>query len=199
MWESIGSLTFAEASWWSWNWDSSIWCLWDETQTSTCSCLGSSHTPPHTDVPSKDCQHFWGNVWAVLGWHCEGKQETEQGLLKKDNDLLHDIGWLFHKSIFFSAWVCTKCLPSVQTLRNYRKRVDGSPGFSTTAMNMIKQKVTEMHNESKQLFLSVSCDDMSIRYIFLHIKGAASRDFWPIFFINGTHLVPWKIHFCDDI
>ena len=110
MWESIGSLTFAETSWWSWNWDSSIWCLWDETQTSTCSCLGSSHTPPHTDVPSKDCQHFWGNVWAVLGWHCEGKQETEQGLLKKDNDLLHDIGWLFHKSIFFSAWVCTKML-----------------------------------------------------------------------------------------
>ena len=70
-----------------------------------------------------------------------------------------------------------KCLPSVQTLRNYRKRVDGSPGFSTTAMNMIKQKVTEMHNQSKKLFLSVSCDDMSIRYIFLHIKGTVQQDF----------------------
>ena len=81
------------------------------------------------------------------------------------------------KAYSFLRESAQKCLPSVQTLRNYRKRVDGSPGFSTTAMNMIKQKVTEMHNESKQLFLSVSCDDMSIRYIFLHIKGAMSRDF----------------------
>ena len=71
------------------------------------------------------------------------------------------------KAYSFLRESAQKCLPSVQTLRNYRKRVDGSPGFSTTAMNMIKQKVTEMHNESKQLFLSVSCDDMSIRYIFL--------------------------------
>ena len=71
------------------------------------------------------------------------------------------------KAYSFLRESAKKCLPSVRTLRRYRKRVDGSPGFSTTAMNMIKQKVTEMHNESKQLFLSVSCDDMSIRYIFL--------------------------------
>ena len=71
------------------------------------------------------------------------------------------------KAYSFLRESAQKCLPSVQTLRNYRKRVDGSAGFSTTAMNMIKQKVTEMHNESKQLFLSVWCDDMSIRYIFL--------------------------------
>ena len=70
------------------------------------------------------------------------------------------------KAYSFLRESAKKCLPSVRTLRRYRKRVDGSPGFSTTAMNMIKQKVTEMHNESKQLFLSVSCDDMSIRYIF---------------------------------
>lgn len=66
-----------------------------------------------------------------------------------------------------------KCLPSLQTLKNYRKRVDGSPGFSTTAMNMLKRKVTEMHSDSKQLFVSVSCDDMSIRYKYIcsaHLK-----------------------------
>ena len=114
IWESIGYFTFADASWWSWNWDSSLWSQWEETQAWTCSCLGASHTPPHTDVhctvPSKDCQHFWGNVWTVFGWQCERKQQTEQGILKRDNDLLHDIGWLFNKSIFFSAWVYQKML-----------------------------------------------------------------------------------------
>ena len=64
-----------------------------------------------------------------------------------------------------------KCLPAVGTLRNYRKRVDGSPGFSTTAMNMLKRKVTEMRDASKNLFISVSCDDMSIRYShFAHLR-----------------------------
>ena len=50
IWESIGYFTFADASWWSWNWDSSLWSQWEETQAWTCSCLGASHTPPHTDV-----------------------------------------------------------------------------------------------------------------------------------------------------
>lgn len=55
------------------------------------------------------------------------------------------------------------CLPSTETLRKYRKRVDGSPGFSVPALKMIQRKVEEMKTNSKNLFLSLSCDDMSIR------------------------------------
>lgn len=59
--------------------------------------------------------------------------------------------------------VFQNCVPSEKTLRNYRKRVDGSPGFSAAALRMISRKVTEMKETSKNLFVSLSCDDMSIR------------------------------------
>jgi hypothetical protein len=55
------------------------------------------------------------------------------------------------------------CLPSERTLRRYRRRVDGSPGFSASALKMIRNKVHEMASMSHKLFLSLSCDDMSIR------------------------------------
>jgi len=55
------------------------------------------------------------------------------------------------------------CLPCMSTIRNYRKRIDGSPGFSAAALNMITNKVKEMTDQSKKLFVSISCDDMSIR------------------------------------
>ena len=64
-----------------------------------------------------------------------------------------------------------KCLPSPNTLRNYRKRVDGSPGFSAAALQMIKRKVAELHEKSRHLFVSISCDDMSIRNIF-YVKNS---------------------------
>lgn len=60
--------------------------------------------------------------------------------------------------------VANNSLPSRQTLQKYRNRVDGSPGFSSTALKMITSKAEEMSIESKKLFLSLSCDDMSIRY-----------------------------------
>ena len=62
--------------------------------------------------------------------------------------------------------VANKCLPSQKTLRNYQKRVDGSHGFSAAALQKIKRKVAELEEKSRQLFVSISCDDMSIRYIF---------------------------------
>jgi hypothetical protein len=34
---------------------------------------------------------------------------------------------------------------------------------------MIKSKVGEMSQQSKKLFLSLSCDDISIRFILVHI------------------------------
>lgn len=61
------------------------------------------------------------------------------------------------------------CIPSPETLKNYRNRVDGSPGFSAAALNMVKLKVSEMSECSKKLFLSLSCDDISIRCIFYSI------------------------------
>lgn len=63
----------------------------------------------------------------------------------------------------FLRGVAKDCLPSVVTLRKYRKRVDGSPGFSKAAFQMIKNKVEEMEKKSRKLFISISCDDMSIR------------------------------------
>jgi len=42
--------------------------------------------------------------------------------------------------------------------------VDGSPGFSLCALRMVKSKVEELAQDSKKLYLSLSCDDMSIRY-----------------------------------
>ena len=165
IWESIGYFTFADASWWSWNWDSSLWSQWEETQAWTCSCLGASHTPPHTDV---HCTAFFGEMSELfLDGTVRGNNNRNKAYSRKMMIFCMTLVGYSTKAYSFLRESAKKCLPSVRTLRRYRKRVDGSPGFSTTAMNMIKQKVTEMHNESKQLFLSVSCDDMSIRYIFL--------------------------------
>jgi hypothetical protein len=58
------------------------------------------------------------------------------------------------------------CIPSPETLKNYRNRVDGSPGFSSAALKMVKSKVIEVAETSRKLFLSLSCDDISIRCIF---------------------------------
>ena len=56
-----------------------------------------------------------------------------------------------------------KCIPSTRTLQTYRNRVDGSPGFSTKDMIMIENKVSQISKRSKRLFISLSCDDISIR------------------------------------
>lgn len=57
----------------------------------------------------------------------------------------------------------SKCLPSRSTLTRFRNKVDGSPGFSTAALKMIKTKTGEMKANGKDLYLSLSCDDISIR------------------------------------
>ena len=56
-----------------------------------------------------------------------------------------------------------KCIPSLDTLTKYRNRVDGTPGFSKSAIDMIKTKVNTHKSEGKQLYLSLSSDDISIR------------------------------------
>jgi hypothetical protein len=70
-------------------------------------------------------------------------------------------------------------IPTVETLRKYRNRVDGSPGFSVAALKMVKRKVAEMSEKSKHLFLSLSCDDMSIRYgiqCILHVYSVIRKN-----------------------
>jgi len=63
----------------------------------------------------------------------------------------------------FLREVSKNCIPAPDTLRKYRKRVDGSPGFSAAALQMIKNKVIELQVDARKLFVSISCDDMSIR------------------------------------
>lgn len=72
------------------------------------------------------------------------------------------------KAYRYLRWAFQNCLPAPKTLQRYRNRIDGSPGFSLAALKMIKNKVLEMRNEGNKLFLSLSCDDISIRYIFLY-------------------------------
>lgn len=72
------------------------------------------------------------------------------------------------KAYSYLRTVVNNSIPSRETLRKYRNRVDGSPGFSSAALKMVRRKVAEMESKSKKIFLSLSCDDMSIRlrYIF---------------------------------
>jgi len=58
--------------------------------------------------------------------------------------------------------VAKNCLPTTGTLRKYRKRVDGSPGISAAALQMITRQVNKLKHTSQRLFISLSCDDMSI-------------------------------------
>jgi hypothetical protein len=67
------------------------------------------------------------------------------------------------KAYRYLRTVVNNCVPSQETLRKYRNKVDGSPGFSVAAFRMIERKVCEINIKSKNLFLSLSCDDMSIR------------------------------------
>ena len=65
------------------------------------------------------------------------------------------------KAYNYLRTVVHNSIPSRETLRKYCNRVDGSPGFSSAALKMVKNKVAEMHQQSQKLFLSLSCDDIS--------------------------------------
>ena len=53
----------------------------------------------------------------------------------------------------FLRTTVANCLPCIRTLRRCRHRADGSPGFSSSALQMIKNKVSEMSAASKKLFV----------------------------------------------
>jgi hypothetical protein len=71
-------------------------------------------------------------------------------------------GYSWHAYSFLFTTV-KNCIPCCSTLRKYRNKVDGSPGFSLAALKMVKNKDLELANVSRNLYLSLSCDDMSIR------------------------------------
>ena len=95
------------------------------------------------------------------------------------------------KAYTFLREATSKCLPSPWTLKKYRMRIDGAPGFSQQALNMVRRKVSELKDKSKNLFVSLSCDDMAIRYIFcslkFNFKSTVSQDFFNVtFFPQST-------------
>lgn len=71
------------------------------------------------------------------------------------------------KAYSFLQRTVKNCIPSRETLRKYRNTVDGSPGFSLAALKMVRNKVLEMAADSRKLYLSLSCDDMSIRLVYI--------------------------------
>ena len=73
-------------------------------------------------------------------------------------------GYSWHAYSFLRTTL-KNCLPCRSTLTKYRNKVDGSPGFSVSALKMVKNKVQELAADSKKLYLSLSCDDKSIRYL----------------------------------
>lgn len=109
------------------------------------------------------------------------------------------------KAYNFLRGAFNKCIPSPDTLRNYRMRVDGSPGYSRSALSMIKRKVSEMEKSSKRLFLSLSCDDISImehiwftgRYFYGHEDlgdGPGENAATHVMMIMATALnMDWKL------
>ena len=65
-----------------------------------------------------------------------------------------------------------KSLPSRSTLQRYYSKVDCSPGMTANSLAMLSQKVEQMKSNSKELLISLSFDDMSIKKNqFLHGKS----------------------------
>ena len=65
-----------------------------------------------------------------------------------------------------------KSLPSRSTLQRYYSKVDCSPGLTANSLAMLSQKVEQMKSNSKELLISLSFDDMSIKKNqFLHGKS----------------------------
>jgi hypothetical protein len=71
------------------------------------------------------------------------------------------------KAYSFLRSTVKNTIPSMVTLRKYRNKVDGSPGFSVMALKMVKHKVLQLAANSTKLYLSLSCDDMAIRSVYI--------------------------------
>lgn len=55
-------------------------------------------------------------------------------------------------------------LPSLSTIRKWHEKVDGSPGFTLSAIPVIKKKIREAANKGKRLKFALIMDEMHIRH-----------------------------------
>jgi hypothetical protein len=63
--------------------------------------------------------------------------------------------------MFFSIF--KGCLPAESTIRDWCRKVDGSPGFSDVALSLINQKVREEASRGSRVLLSLTFHEMAIR------------------------------------
>lgn len=56
-----------------------------------------------------------------------------------------------------------KKLPHPRTIREWYKSIDGSPGFTTLSLDLIRKKVIEAQGQGKKIFLALMMDEMAIR------------------------------------
>lgn len=56
-----------------------------------------------------------------------------------------------------------KALPHETTIRKWFSNIDGSPGFSTPALQLLKEKVSEGQKLNKPVLVSVMLDEMSLK------------------------------------
>jgi hypothetical protein len=54
------------------------------------------------------------------------------------------------------------CLSHPNAFRKWYSTIDGSPGYTSEALNVIKTKAEELKKENKQLVCSLIMDEMSI-------------------------------------
>ena len=63
-------------------------------------------------------------------------------------------------------------LPCFRTLNRHLAKLDAKPGYSRSALSLIKGKVEELEISNKKLFLSLAIDDISIRE-HIEVKGSS--------------------------
>ncbi len=56
-----------------------------------------------------------------------------------------------------------KALPHVSTIRSWYSSMDGSPGLSDPALQLIRQRVEEEYHKDNKVILAIMVDDMSIK------------------------------------
>lgn len=73
-------------------------------------------------------------------------------------------------------------LPHVNTITRWYSMIDGSPGFSTQALDLIKMKVAETKTSNKQCFVSLMMDEMCLKK---HVQYESSSSSFKGFVDTG--------------
>jgi hypothetical protein len=57
----------------------------------------------------------------------------------------------------------SNALPHITTVRKWFSNIEGAPGFSAQAFNVLKEKVEEGKAHNKSVFVALMLDDMSVK------------------------------------